>query len=243
MIMWIVTGIFAVLSILFLMGKGGFLIAGYNTASESEKARYDEKRLCRVMGIGMSVITISLVIAALHDRIGGLVIIGGVFIAMAIIIIGTNLYCINKEVETSAHTDKKNKISKWTSLIIGAIICGLVLIFMVIGDVKVSLKEHSMTASAFLTGDTTVNFEDIESVTYRKDMEKGRRAMGAGTFTISAGRFENDEFGKYQLYAYARCDEYVVLDTKDGYVVLNDSSPEKTKELYNKIQNHIKAIQ
>ena len=41
---------FVVLGIVFLCGKGGFLIAGYNTASPEEKAQYDEKALCRAMG-------------------------------------------------------------------------------------------------------------------------------------------------------------------------------------------------
>ena len=39
-----------VMSILLLMGKGGSLIAGYNTMSEMEKAQYDEVALCKFMG-------------------------------------------------------------------------------------------------------------------------------------------------------------------------------------------------
>ena len=41
---------FIVLGILFSKGKGAFLIAGYNTASAREKAKTDEKKLCRFMG-------------------------------------------------------------------------------------------------------------------------------------------------------------------------------------------------
>ena len=45
----IVTGIIAVLflvfAIVFLMGKGDKLIAGYNTASEEERAKVNIKRL------------------------------------------------------------------------------------------------------------------------------------------------------------------------------------------------------
>ena len=44
---------FVVLGIVFLCGKVGFLIAGYNTAGLEEKAQYDEKALCRAMGILM----------------------------------------------------------------------------------------------------------------------------------------------------------------------------------------------
>lgn len=42
--------LFLLIGVVFSMGKGAFLIAGYNTASKAEKARYDEKALCRFMG-------------------------------------------------------------------------------------------------------------------------------------------------------------------------------------------------
>ena len=42
--------LFLVLGLIIAQGKGAFLIAGYNTASKAEKARYDEKALCRFMG-------------------------------------------------------------------------------------------------------------------------------------------------------------------------------------------------
>lgn len=45
-----IVALFLVLGIVFLKGKGAFLIAGYNTASPEEKARIDEKKLCRYMG-------------------------------------------------------------------------------------------------------------------------------------------------------------------------------------------------
>lgn len=51
---WIILGavtlIFFGLGAMFRKGKGAFLIAGYNTMSEKEKAQYDEKALCRSMG-------------------------------------------------------------------------------------------------------------------------------------------------------------------------------------------------
>ena len=57
-IVWIVFAIFAVLSIILLSGHGSWFISGYNTASNEEKEKYDEKKLCRTMGIGMSIIAI-----------------------------------------------------------------------------------------------------------------------------------------------------------------------------------------
>ena len=38
------------LAVVLLRGKGGFLIAGYNTMPPKEQAKYDEKALCRFVG-------------------------------------------------------------------------------------------------------------------------------------------------------------------------------------------------
>lgn len=40
------------------MGNGAGLIAGYNTSSAEKKLKYDEKKLCRTMGAGLSVLTV-----------------------------------------------------------------------------------------------------------------------------------------------------------------------------------------
>jgi len=42
--------LFVAMSILFLTGRGSFLLAGYNTMSESEKGKYDTEALCRFAG-------------------------------------------------------------------------------------------------------------------------------------------------------------------------------------------------
>ncbi|RAI82915.1 DUF3784 domain-containing protein [Macrococcoides goetzii] len=43
--------LFALLGIYMLTGRGGFLVAGYNTMPEAEKAKYNEKRLCQFVGV------------------------------------------------------------------------------------------------------------------------------------------------------------------------------------------------
>ena len=48
---------FIVLAVIFLMGKGDMLIAGYNTASEEERKTIDIKRLRIVMAVLMLVAT------------------------------------------------------------------------------------------------------------------------------------------------------------------------------------------
>ena len=42
--------LFLVLGICLFLGKGAWLIAGYNTMPPEEKRRYDKKKLCRAAG-------------------------------------------------------------------------------------------------------------------------------------------------------------------------------------------------
>ena len=43
--------IFVIMGIIFLFGKGSFLIAGYNTADKKEKEKYDEKKMTKGSGV------------------------------------------------------------------------------------------------------------------------------------------------------------------------------------------------
>lgn len=43
--------VFLVLSVVFFCGKGSVLISGYNTLSPDEKEKYDEKKLCKAVGV------------------------------------------------------------------------------------------------------------------------------------------------------------------------------------------------
>ena len=56
-VIWVVGIILAIFSIILLTGHGANLIAGYNTASKEEKDKYNAKKLSRVVGSGMTVIT------------------------------------------------------------------------------------------------------------------------------------------------------------------------------------------
>ena len=41
---------FLIMSILLFRGKGKWLIAGYNTMSNEERKKFDEKKLCKAVG-------------------------------------------------------------------------------------------------------------------------------------------------------------------------------------------------
>ena len=66
-LLYVMVALFAALSLLLMAGKGSWLIAGYNTASEKEKQAYNEKLLCRVVGGGMAGLTAALLFMAIFE--------------------------------------------------------------------------------------------------------------------------------------------------------------------------------
>jgi len=68
-IIWVVGILFAIISVILISGHGANLIAGYNTASREEKSRYDTKKLCRVVGIGMMLIALMIFIMAIWETV------------------------------------------------------------------------------------------------------------------------------------------------------------------------------
>lgn len=68
-VMWVVFGIFLILTIILLTGHGANLVAGYNTADAEEKSKYDSKKLSRVVGVGFSVITVMIIVMILWEAI------------------------------------------------------------------------------------------------------------------------------------------------------------------------------
>lgn len=63
----IVIGIFVLLGILFSLGKGAGLIAGFNTSSAAEKAKFDKIKLCKFMGKLMYALAVCWMVIAASD--------------------------------------------------------------------------------------------------------------------------------------------------------------------------------
>ena len=79
-------------SLFLLKGKGAFLIAGYNTMSRKERAKYDEKALCRATGKFMLWIiccTLLLAFAVLLEDteavLGGILCVSGIIVVSSIV--------------------------------------------------------------------------------------------------------------------------------------------------------------
>lgn len=68
-IMYVVAAVFALMTILFLFGRGSWLIAGYNTMSAEEKSKYNEKKMCRGMGVGFGFLTVLVFVSVLFANV------------------------------------------------------------------------------------------------------------------------------------------------------------------------------
>ena len=66
---WIIVGIFSIITMILLSGKCSFLVAGYNMMSKNEKEKYDEKKVCKGVGVTMLLINFPLILIALYFQL------------------------------------------------------------------------------------------------------------------------------------------------------------------------------
>lgn len=251
-VIWFVVAIFAVISVTFLMGKGGFLISGYNTSSAAQKAKYDEKKMCNVMGIGMSVITVMLICMALMgDKLPNWFV--WIFIMVIIVDIifmmiwtNTKCYATDKDgnrIVNGAQEAKDDAAAKKTTMVVSiilAVVFVFVGFFLLTGDINITCTDSSVHIKASYWKDCDIEYNEITSVTYSDENVSGTRVGGFGSFKLGMGRYENDSIGRYTRYTYVSPDACIILDTKeDGIYVINCKNDDETKQLYDNISKTI----
>lgn len=222
-ILYLVILLFASMSVLFLCGKGSWLIAGYNTASESEK-QYDEEKLTRIMGIGMLIITILLILMALGVLkqffiIGIIAVVIGVFVAFDIV------------AHEEHHLHKATKIMISLLLVFGIGLEGC----MHTGSIDVDIQKDAIHLSGSNLRKRTIDYDDIQAIKYTESFDIGSRKGGWSSYQIQLGVFEN-ESGEYDLYAYTVCDAYIILETDKRIIVFNGETKEATLRYYNHLK-------
>lgn len=250
MILWLVTILCSIFTALLLSGKGGFLIAGYNTADAKTKAKYDEKKLCLITGLGLGAITVMMALLAVFqenppDILLTLFVVVILAACLGILIAGNTL-CKRKTIsenmpDTATHSPKKGQLKRILYCIVTAAVVFFSCVILFTGHVAVSLKDHNIDIDISYWPDHSVFYEDIASVELLENIDIGRRTNGLGSPKLYGGNFRNKKFGDYLLYAYAKCNSYIVLHTDGKTVVVNDSTPEKTEKLYKQILNKLDA--
>ena len=84
-----------IIGIILCCGKGADLIAGFNTSSQAEKAKWNEKALCRGTGVLVLGITVCIEISLLGGILDRLLLVWG-GIALVVLFVTCGLLYINK---------------------------------------------------------------------------------------------------------------------------------------------------
>lgn len=212
------------------MGKGSFLIAGYNTASEKEKAKYNEKKLCRIVGLGFLVMTCGLFSLFMLEDIGLYIMIGTFIVGMAIIFIGSEYASVERN-------QKKTKMSIGIGVLITVILGAFIMGVMFIGDIDIEYNDDCVQLSGTFVSSSKIDYDDILKVEYCDDFDIGRKKNGINNAVVEAGRYYNDEFGNYHLYAYTYSSHYVIIYTENEIFVVSGENEKQTQNIYNQLSS------
>ena len=118
-----------------------------------------------------------------------------------------------------------------TAVIVPVILLGVTLL-MFTGDIEVKCEDTALTINATYWTDVEIDYSDIDTIDYRKNLDVGVRTSGFGSPRLSMGIFRNDEFGSYTLYSYTGAKEYIVLTSGEKTLVIGMSDTEETQEIY-----------
>lgn len=116
------------------------------------------------------------------------------------------------------------------AIVVAALAAAALLMFT--GDINVTLTENTLRVEATYYGGIEVPYSEFDSVTFREDLDIGRREDGFDSPRLSMGVYENSEFGYYNLYAYTKAECYVVLTSGQKTLVLGYADAAQTRLLY-----------
>jgi len=175
-------------ALILLSGRGAFLIAGYNTLSDTQRANYDEKALCRFTGWLLIAICASMGIvwAGMHFGLSWAMPVGiTLMIALPIagaIYMNTGNRFIKDDIRPESATAAKKWCKRTTVLVaaISAVILVGVGALFIAGErePRVDILEGSLRIRAMYG--LTVDLADISDITL---LEQSMREIGPGMRT------------------------------------------------------------
>ena len=133
-----------------------------------------------------------------------------------------------------------NKKTRIISIIVLCIVLIFTAIIIFMGDINVEFGENDFTVSTIFWQDLTVEYELVETISLEENIKVGIRTFGLGSARLLAGRFNNNEFGNYTLYAYANAKSHIVIETKNfGTLVISGKTTDDTLKIYNELNERI----
>ena len=115
------------------------------------------------------------------------------------------------------------------------IILVIVAVSMFFTGYEVEFGDTAFKIEAFGYDDLTVEYSVIDSVELTDKVDYGFRSYGYGGIDLLMGRFRNDTFGNYTLYAYRSSNKCVVIKSEGKILVYTGEDTKSTEEFYNKL--------
>ena len=147
-------------------------------------------------------------------------------------------YCIYKQhqkegvVYVVSPKSKAEKIAVGISAVIVPIILIGIGILMFSGNIEVHCEDTALKINATYWTDIVVDYSEVDTIEYRRDLDVGVRTNGFGSARLSMGIFQNEEFGLYTLYAYTGAKEFIVLTSDEKTLVIGMRDTKDTQAIY-----------
>lgn len=168
-----------------------------------------------------------------------------VMLAVTIIITCAYSYHIYREHKKagieydSAPRTKGEKIAIRITVIAVPLILIGVMILMFTGDVTVTYGDTSFKVDSIYHNASEIAYDDIISVEYREDFNRGIRQYGFASARLMLGSFRNEELGSYILYSYTGNNSAVVIKAEEKALVIGGMTEADTIEIYETLQMKI----
>lgn len=134
---------------------------------------------------------------------------------------------------------KKEKMARIFFWVLMVLILGAVLVIMFTGDISYRFEADGLHLDATYGDAAVVYYDRVDNVQLREDLDFGSRIAGVGSARLSLGTFENEEFGKYTLYAYTGSDMAVVVRSGEKVLVVACKTQQETRQLFEQLQLRI----
>ncbi len=246
---WIIIGVLFVTSIFLILGKGAWLIAGFNTMSAEERKKYDRKKLARAVGIMLLLVTAATV-PLITVRVAAYWIFYTVFLCAAIVVL---IYYTNKKCFAAGFEVKKPAASGKRTVVISVIIVSFILLtgvgstIIAVGGGRppvytVSAEDNTFSIESMYG--LVVDLPDIKSVELKPDLPGNlSRTNGYGGFgSVLKGHCSSD-IGPVTVFLDTAVPPFIYLTTADGNLILNTDSEQETRALYDELSAAVTAPQ
>ncbi len=239
-------GLCILLGIVLSMGKGAFLISGFNMLTKEEQEKYDKVALCKFVGKMMFALSFSMVFWVLSQalNIKFLLYIGVAlffaFIIFMLIYVNTN----NRfKIDSSSAKGKQHKVSI-KPLILGLIILlGVaIFLFILIDGTKKETEIIIQGNQIVFKGQygVTVVLEEISDIQLKNDIPAiGIKVNGAGLGEIMKGEYKVEGLGTCRLFVHSEKGPYIYIMVDGKYTIINFKDSAKTMAIYEELKKAV----